>query len=666
MKLNISPRILIFLSLLFLNIISFPFLYFFWNEYNFLNWDMPGHISAINYLTENIFPFYSGWNHAEGLGFAQGLYYPSLIHYLIALLNYLFINDTILWIKIFLSLTILTLPYVIYFFIFEFLKSNNIYTYKKATTLTFLTYLLVLISPEINGASLLSFLNIGLLNSFIALPLVFLFLGFFLRFERRYSRFNEIILSFLTTLLISSHLVAGLLAVIMLTLGWIVNFHIHKFKTYFSKYLQILFIVFFSTIFFWFPFVLDSNLRGTTDTLIADIRILAVLTLLIFGLLIYIFFKRKVFFKNKSVFVLVFTLSIFVLAGIVEYLLARFSSFTFNIIHIYRLIGFSVIFLPAIAIIYFWEFVKSRQTVSNIFEKKYFKTGFLIIAFIFFAVLAQLSIFSTLPKGNIVFNKEALESIEGQRYLTLLNTLDEYYLYRASWYPQNFQEKVPYSVNILFAESSGINETLLNIKNELEELPRSEDYQDVLQKLKLFGIDYLVYPEDKYNFEFCLINQDQNTFATLYDSPIESKSKENNLVFCKIDYDLLEKSEYFLTGSFPASPYQGRIEWYDNNQKLKLLDYYHNEQGIILPVQYNPRWKAYDSSGKPIMVYRVSPNLIGVENKPDIVLHYSENWYEFALKYLSLIVILIQIIYLKFSFSRRVYHSIRNMFKKSN
>jgi uncharacterized membrane protein len=60
--------------------------FFRWN--NLLEWDFPGHYNAIWYIKTHLLPWPTGWNPYFYCGYPQGMFYPPLAHYLVALLSF--------------------------------------------------------------------------------------------------------------------------------------------------------------------------------------------------------------------------------------------------------------------------------------------------------------------------------------------------------------------------------------------------------------------------------------------------------------------------------------------------------------------------------------------------------------------------------------------------
>src|SRR3989344_4643484 len=101
----IEQKILVGLSLVLLGLLVVPF----WQSNSLEVYDAPGHVSLVWYIKEYFWPKPSGWNSLFLLGFPQGIFYPSLFHWLAAGFSFLVGVDTA--IKIIISFAILSLPF---------------------------------------------------------------------------------------------------------------------------------------------------------------------------------------------------------------------------------------------------------------------------------------------------------------------------------------------------------------------------------------------------------------------------------------------------------------------------------------------------------------------------------------------------------------------------
>jgi len=85
-----EQRILVGLSLVFLGLLVVPF----WKSNGLEIYDAPGHVSLIWYIKEFLWPNISGWNPFFLSGWPQGIFYPSLFHWVTATLGFLVGIDT--------------------------------------------------------------------------------------------------------------------------------------------------------------------------------------------------------------------------------------------------------------------------------------------------------------------------------------------------------------------------------------------------------------------------------------------------------------------------------------------------------------------------------------------------------------------------------------------
>jgi len=70
------------------------------------------------------------------------------------------------------------------------------------------------------------------------------------------------------------------------------------------------------------------------------------------------------------------------------------------------------------------------------------------------------------------------------------------------------------------------------------------------------------------------------------------------------------------------------VEWANNYQSLKITTNNDKELPILLKVSYFPNWKAKDSEGNEVEIYRISPSLMAFPVKNEITLSYERSLLE--------------------------------------
>jgi hypothetical protein len=173
-------------------------------------YDASSHLSQAWFIKEHLWPAFSGFNYLNLLGFDQGLLYPSLFHYLAATVG--------IWLgvemgtKIIVAVSLVALPACLYLFVRLFFYSRNAVAF-----LTAMLLVVVVALPGYFGANLKGLTQIGLLPSFVSLPLVFLFLWSILK-----SKPSYILSAVFLAAVVLTHLVAALFCLIFY-LGFLIS-----------------------------------------------------------------------------------------------------------------------------------------------------------------------------------------------------------------------------------------------------------------------------------------------------------------------------------------------------------------------------------------------------------------------------------------------------------
>ena len=140
---------------------------------------MAGHFDSARVIKENFFPDFTGWNPDYFLGYQQGLFYPPLFHYSLAILMF-FIPE---YFAGSLIITLTLLFYVLSFYLFSksFFKekANHLPFVLTILSTFFLIEFLLDTTYGSPGGSNIATMIIGLLPAFLIIPLIILFLTFF-------------------------------------------------------------------------------------------------------------------------------------------------------------------------------------------------------------------------------------------------------------------------------------------------------------------------------------------------------------------------------------------------------------------------------------------------------------------------------------------------------
>lgn len=140
---------------------------------NLLEWDFPGHFTAIWHLRQHLLPWPSGWNPYFYCGYPQGMFYPPMTHYVAALLSLpLGIAGAI---KLLIAVSVLLLPVAF----FASARSFGLDTLGASVAAMWMTAILFLSGEMLDtwslGSDLRSMLNVGLFANALSLPLLFAF-----------------------------------------------------------------------------------------------------------------------------------------------------------------------------------------------------------------------------------------------------------------------------------------------------------------------------------------------------------------------------------------------------------------------------------------------------------------------------------------------------------
>ncbi len=179
-----------------------------------VGWDLGGHIQAARDFSEHIFPYFSGWNPHQLLGYPQGYFYPSLLPWLVSALDFLGVPLQFGFFLI-LSLSLIALPWSWW----KLIRAVELPNPACAIALLWWIYFL----PKGHlGGDFWGFFRVGLVNQSFALPFVFFYWAESASSKPRVHR-----LSLWLSLLVLSHAFMAVAALLGGLLWWRL-----KLKTY--------------------------------------------------------------------------------------------------------------------------------------------------------------------------------------------------------------------------------------------------------------------------------------------------------------------------------------------------------------------------------------------------------------------------------------------------
>lgn len=667
------------------------------------SWDLVGHIFVSSFIKDNLFPNPDGWIPFQSLGYSFGSYYPPLIHYLVAALSFLY-NNPVFWIKTLFLLAVLMLPFSIYFLtkniahlLFKSLPQKGLILITQAS------FLIILFGPALYGGSIKSFLQLGLMGNFFTFPLLLFYIGIIIQFCNPDSKFDIkkiLICSLLLSIIMLSHLVTGFVALVF-TLTFALYRLVKDIKDkknliksiLKSPFLLLLVISFFSVLFFYVNYLINGSYISTPETIPSDSKITLILT----G---SFFISLALNFKNKLInerfkglyFSLTLILLTFTLISIFEYIKNKLDiPINLGLIQPYRLLSIALYLAPVwilLNAVAFYQNFLSKNLLIQKFARTILQNKAVFILQLILLSVISLGVF-VLDLGQKDYGtfrvSENTKEISGNVF-TMLSTQDSYYLYRTPYYqPLNQNKRIFYS-EAQFIESSYIGpyNTALeralssntNIKPAFKQLD-PETYSISSQKAKqliaLMNIKYIVFSETKKpEQDICSTNSTKE-----YGTFINRAGKEGReLYYCKVNTAILPKSfnvrfvpskhwkeesalwlsknasEAYVEKNSSTLPKESHIVV--NQHELKWQPDYqgftveNTDDGIsVVPVTFSPKWKAYvQANGREeeVNILRVSPSLLALDTKGVIIFKYQSSTVEKALKIVSIIFFLINLI----------------------
>jgi hypothetical protein len=455
-----------------------------------------------------LFPDYQGWNPFQSLGYSVGTYYPPLIHYTIAALS-MVVGSPELWIKIFFAISLISLPYAIYYFTKIFataLFDNNNLNKEVYSLMAVLATGLIMFSPALFSGSLRSFTQIGLITNFFTLPLLFIYLGrIILFYENKNSKRDLLINSTILIVILLSHLVIGLVSLIFSLTFWAARGLLSKSKLkelFYSKSFLSLLLPFLSVLFFFVPVVAYSN-----DILMLPSKFLITplsYSTLAFGFILIVALIAVTVWVIKG-YKLTFPGTIFLLVllslTMMSFLDAVTNRFGFNlqfyILQPYRI--FPIILYLCFMTVPFYILLFLRQLRSihvNNKVRELFKLTIPFRQFLFPAVLAVILFSAFIPKvdlgitgyGDPNIDEAIIETLDA-RFGIIYSSRDNYYLYRTPYFSPS-ESFSNFTINGQYTESTFMDEFATSIKEGID--PKTNSLEnDVIDPSKT-NIDNLV------------------------------------------------------------------------------------------------------------------------------------------------------------------------------
>lgn len=597
----------------------------FWQKDTLSIYDASGHLAAVESMRD-FWPLPFGWNSQELLGWPQGMFYPSLFHYLGATLSFVVGSSSA--IRILISIALVSLPLTINEFSKSFIKDRN-----WSILTTVLLFSLLLFIPDYLGVGVRGIFRVGLLSSFFVMPFVFLF----------FAQIPKVITgkfltaSLLLAVLLLTHFVAGLIAGFFLVTSILGNYQLKK-NLLLLPLLKIIVISTTLTSFFLLPFFFYRQYASITAPEISSYFVPNLVGFVIAVLLLVVSYRKK----QQSLFVLALAscgLLFFISLDSVSTKLFGFHSLTHNF-YLFRFQPFAYIFLLTL-------FISFVSTVL-VLDKKFINIvltsciGLLIIGL----VIKNPAQVQTAQVSLEVDKEVSGRFLESYRRL---QTFPAYYELQTSLNRENPEANW---ANGLFAESS-VNSSFVQslIKSLHPDLyPEGEgvlletkfiDPSRVRSALHLLGINWLInFEEERKNSVAIWTKGPKTNYYNLEEISQDSLFEITDLKLTPIKDDWNQQVEkwWFEKGPIQNLPYLTsgeRLESDQSSENTQLEIVEENSQGtrfrlniksdkkvpVLAKLSYFPSWKA-SSGGKEIKIYRAAPNLMLFEAKGEVILEY--------------------------------------------
>ena len=667
---NWDKGIIAVLTLLLFLLIFLPFIL-----YNSLDkYDTPGLLSLSWFIKHYTFPDFQGWNPFFFAGFPQGILYPPLFHYLVAALNHFFSLD--LSYKLIITSFGLLIPWSLYLF------NRSVYKEKSWSMLsTFFILLTLIVLPGFFGFNFDGVIDYGLGPSFVTIPIFFFYLGSLFKKNGNF-KLPAILLSLMVLTNLVATLVAGFITVIYLLM--------HRKDSSITRRVLYLGALFFLLTAFWtVPYLVFREYTVTGFSM----KLSSIYTLLgligVVAVLVFVFLQRKK--RSYSGKILAFLIS-----GLFLALLTAFDSvvnsgeskFPIPGVHTFRLeifvilsISISLTYILQVLHPMFLELVRKLR-LSKLFERK--KHIAMNVA-VLIIITAALLLIRINPKGvqGIELSKDMNWEGRAMRGYKVSEVLDQSRAVidrSVIEYPENF------AVDGLLKESSylapyyqALSKNLDKDNYSWEELDNYfVENQQISDKktrylMDLLWVKYIFSIRD--DFPQCDVFRPVTKFETRSN---EEGLIERDMYLCRykpsMDSEFVEvlekKPDYFYgnwskkldewwlsesTDLFSDTSISTigeddavfKVEFLDNHQEFKVEQDNLKSKSVVVKTSYFPNWKAYDKNGNEVQVFRISPNLLGVEITDEITFRYERSSVEVltllvsGLSWLGLIILII-------------------------
>ncbi len=608
-------------------LLEIPLLYLAWQYFTRSSlevYDASSHLAQIGYIKNYLWPQISGFNSFNLLGFDQGLLYPSLFHYISATLAF-FVGIEVAA-KLVIAAALVLLPVSIYGFSGVFFRTSNARAFVTGTILVGVYAL-----PGYFGADIKGLVQIGLLPSFVSLPLVFLYLWSVLK-----PKPNFILSGLLLSAVILTHLVAGLFCLLLFLSVFLVQLCIKKFDNLLVKQLLIALGL---SAFFLVPFIFNYSL-------ISQSVHLGSLLLPNIAVLVFLVVASFLLWKTKVVVLFPVAIAGLLLAVVVlvDAVALRYfnSGFFFEKIynlHLYRYQTYLYLLTAFLAVYWPTRFLFESQR-KTLIRREYIVI--LPILVLVFASFIRAPFITSTVKINIS------DKGSGGRFLELFSREDSYpYIYSA----QNklaVEENKPWAYGLL-TDSTPNGPYLGSLIRSFDPFAKDAAQEKFIERrrldrvkvydaLNLFGIENLMFLDLEKGVDAQSINvrvSKSGVGKSLVEIPKweikEINGNWNTSVeewwFEKGKFDTLlvesEERNKFATNVAEVKNLKHSEDWskfsfeVDSSEKVP----------VLVKFTFLSGWKA-TVAGKEIQIHKASPNLMLVYASGKVEFEYRKLWYQ--------------------------------------
>jgi hypothetical protein len=618
------------LILISLTIISAFLAFLFWRN-PLTVYDAAGHVSLVQTIASDFWPKMSGWNSTELLGWPQGVFYPSLFHWLAAGISFLTGVSTA--IKLLISAALVVLPASIYYFAMAFTQDK-----RWAAIITVVLFALILVFPNFLGTGVRALFQIGLLSNFFVLPFLFFFLTS-LHKERDF-----LLSALLLSVVVLTHLVAAMVAGVYLGLFLVNKYLIGKLtRRLLVNYLEMLILVAALTAFFWIPFVL--NLEYTSVSRHVSSYFLPNVAVLIISISLIVYSWRE---KDLNVLTLSKAALFITFLAVIDAFLIRNNgtSFVLYPFHIYRFQPFAYLLLTAAIIITVSKYIKFDRWGFTSLGVLFGALGLIVVL-----VLAKNPV--KLPDAR--FELKNADVVKGRFLETFRRTESDPFWYGLQTKLNRENQNAAWTYG-LFTDSTPNGPYFGSLIRSLRPEAYSEgdgifietktvDQIRITPLLDLFAVNYLInldYGKEKAigtfrkgkekKFYVAEKSADIPIFevARLPLEPID-KNWEKQVENWWFEAGSIEKLPYLVTDKKLAEAAQKELEkakaeivkTNENQTYFELKIDSEKPVPVLAKISYFPYWKAFQN-GEEIPIYHAAPSLMVFEAKGEVELVYKE------------------------------------------